>query len=88
MNMNLGEFIGLISTASPMVIVAVMYFLTVRQRDRSNMALLKRIDEMLQQQQRVTDKLFVVMEQDTKYKEILTGILTTIEVKLDSARMK
>jgi hypothetical protein len=54
----------------------VIWYITVKNQN-------KQFKEILQQGQDNVKQIFKLIEEDTKYKELLTGILTRLEIKLD-----
>ena len=70
------ELLTLIGNGSIALIVFVMWYLSFKQLNRQQEKISKQNQENIQ-------RMFVMIEQDIKYKEALTGILTRLETKID-----
>lgn len=70
------ELVTIIGNGSVAAILFVMWYLSFRQFSRQHERAFKQNQENLQQ-------MFKMMEQDSRYKELLTNILTRLELKLD-----
>lgn len=70
------EILNLIGNGSIAVIVFVMWYLSFKQFNRQQEKVTKTNDENVK-------RMFYLMEQDIKYKEVLNAILSRVEIKLD-----
>lgn len=71
------ELIDLITGGGLNVILFAIWYFTAK-------AMQKSYKTMQDQNMEIVKKMFSIMEADMKYHELLTGILTRIEIKIDS----
>ncbi len=74
------EILQLIGNGSITVIVFVMWYLSFRHFNREQ-------EKVYKQNRENIERTFTMMEQDSRYKEVLTGILTRLEMKIDTHLM-
>ena len=70
------EMLNLIGNSSIAAIVFVMWLMSFKQFNRQQEKVAKTTQENV-------ERMFYLMEQDIKYKDVLTGILSRVEIKLD-----
>lgn len=70
------EILNLIGNGSIAVIVFVMWYLSFKQFNRQQ-------EKVAKTNQENVERMFYLMEQDIKYKEVLNAILSRVEIKLD-----
>jgi hypothetical protein len=70
------KLLSLLTSGGMQFVVFVIWYITVKNQN-------KQFKEILQQGQDNVKQIFKLIEEDTKYKELLTGILTRLEIKLD-----
>jgi hypothetical protein len=68
------EVLKIIANGGISLVVLVIWYITFRTSSN--------------QYQELVERLFKQIEQDTKYKELLTGILTRLETKIDYSDRK
>lgn len=72
------ELLNLIGNGSIALIVFVMWYISIKQFARQQ-------EKNARQEQENTKQMFVMLEQDIKYKEVLTALLSRMETKIDLA---
>ena len=72
------ELLNLIGNGSIALIVFVMWYISIKQFSRQQ-------EKNARQEQENVKQMFVMLEQDIKYKEVLTALLSRMETKIDLA---
>jgi uncharacterized protein YneF (UPF0154 family) len=72
------ELLNLIGNGSIALIVFVMWYISIKQFSRQQ-------EKNTRQEQENVKQMFVMLEQDIKYKEVLTALLSRMETKIDIA---
>jgi hypothetical protein len=73
------ELLKVLSQGGFTLIMFVVWYLTYKGME-------KRFTETAEKQNQFTERLFQQMEQDLKYKELLIGLLSKLELKIDSQK--
>ena len=72
------ELLNLIGNGSIALIVFVMWYISIKQFSRQQ-------EKNARQEQENVKQMFVMLEQDIKYKEVLTALLSRSDTKIDLA---
>ena len=72
------ELLNLIGNGSIALIVFVMWYISFKQLSRQQ-------EKNAKQEQENIQRMFTMLDQDIKYKEVLTSLLSRLETKIDLA---